>query len=199
MNSTAWEWRARLYDFCEASAIRRAPAKRRLFGAMRGEVLFVAAGTGGDFACFPPGMAIRAIDLSEAMLRRAQRRSRNYAGDLALVKADAGLLPFADETFDTAVTSCTLCSLPDPARALEEIRRVLKPGGRLLLFEHVRSRNPLLGAVLDLMTVWTRRTGTEMNRDTLGAVAAAGFDIRRVESVYLDIILSVRARKPRIA
>lgn len=192
---SAWDLRARLYDFCEASCFRRGPAKAALFADMLGRVLFVAAGTGTDFAEFPPGMDITAIDINDAMLRRAAKRAREYGETLRLLKADALALPFPDNSFDTAVTSCTMCSVPDPVRALRELHRVLRPEGRLLMFEHVRSRNSLLGWILDLMTLWTRRTGTEMNRDTLGNTLAAGFRITDVRSVYLDIILAVRAVK----
>ncbi len=191
----AWDWRVRLYDLREASCFRRGPAKAALFADMRGRVIFVAAGTGTDFAQFPPGMDITAIDISEEMLRRAAKRARAYRGDLTLLKADALALPFADASFDTAVTSCSMCSVPDPVQALRELHRVLRPEGRLLMFEHVRSRQFLLGWTLDLMTLWTRRTGTEMNRDTLANTRAAGFHIADVRSVYLDIILAVRAVK----
>jgi len=197
----AWSWRVRFYDLREASCFRRGPAKAALFADMRGKVLFVAAGTGTDFAAFPPGMDITAIDISDEMLRRAAKRARSYKGTLRLLKADALALPFPDASFDTVVTSCTMCSVPDPVRALRELHRVLRPegeggeGGRLLMFEHVRSRQLLLGWTLDLMTLWTRRTGTEMNRDTLTNTRAAGFHITDVRSVYLDIILAVRAVK----
>ncbi|MBS0190552.1 MAG: methyltransferase domain-containing protein [Planctomycetes bacterium] len=191
----AWDWRVRLYDFREASCFRRGPAKAALFADMRGKVLFVAAGTGTDFAAFPPGMDITAIDISDEMLRRAAKRARAYNGTLRLLKADALALPFPDSWFDTVVTSCTMCSVPDPVRALRELNRVLCPEGRLLMFEHVRSRQFLLGWTLDLMTLWTRRTGTEMNRDTLANTRAAGFRITDIRSAYLDIILAVRAVK----
>lgn len=88
-----------------------------------------------------------------------------------------------------------MCSVPDPARALKELYRILRPGGRLLMFEHVRSANPVLGAVLDLMTVVTRRRGTEMNRHTLSAAMKAGFRILAVEPIFLDIILAIEALK----
>lgn len=191
----AWDWRARLYDLREASCLRRGPAKAALFAGMRGRVIFVAAGTGTDFAAFPPGRDITAIDISDEMLRRAAVRARAYNGSLRLLKADALNLPFEGASFDTAVTSCTMCSVPDPVRALRELHRVLRPEGRLLMFEHVRSRQFLLGWTLDLMTLWTRRTGTEMNRDTLANTRAAGFRITEVRSAYLDIILAVRAVK----
>jgi SAM-dependent methyltransferase len=194
MNST-WDMRARFYDIREASCLRRGPAKTALFADMRGKAIFVAAGTGSDFTAFPPGMDITAIDISDAMLRRAAKRAATYGRTLRLLKADALALPFPDSSFDTAVTSCTMCSVPDPVRALRELHRVLRPDGRLLMFEHVRSRQFLLAWVLDLMTIWTRRTGTEMNRDTLSNARVAGFQITDVQCAYLDIILAVRAVK----
>ena len=108
---------------------------------------------------------------------------------------DAAHLGFADASFDTAVTSCTMCSVPDPVRALQELHRVLRPGGSLLMFEHVRSRNPAFGLALDWMTLWTRLSGTEMNRDTVQNAVAAGFRIISIGSAYLDIVLAIRAAK----
>ncbi len=194
--SRLWNWRAKLYDFCEGSQLRRAPAKSALFQGMTGRTLFVAVGTGLDIACFPPGRSVVAIDLSAEMLRRAEARRRRYPGELRFVRADAMNLCFQDGVFDTVVTSCTLCSVPQPDRTLRELRRVLRPGGRLLMFEHVRSRHALFGLALDIMTLWTRLGGTEMNRATVDYAVAAGFSLTRVESAFLDIIVSVQAVKP---
>lgn len=88
--------------------------------------------------------------------------------------------------------------MPDADVVLRQIHRVLSPGGRLLLFEHVRSAHPLLGAVLDVMSLWSRRSGTDMSRDTLASVIAAGFVIERVEAAFLDIILAVEASRPEV-
>ena len=193
--SAVWDKRARLYDLFEGSQLRRAPARAKLFHEMVGRALLVAIGTGIDIRHFPAEHQIAAIDISEGMLRRAEARRKSYRGWLHLVQADAGSLCFPDASFDTVITSCTLCSVADPNGVLRELHRVLRPGGRLLMFEHVRSRNLILGLILDLMTLITRRTGTYMNRDTLGNVVMAGFRITDVESVFLDIILSVRAVK----
>jgi len=191
-----WELRARLYDVCEGSQLRRGAAKSALFQDMRGRVLFVAIGTGADIPHFPPGHKIVAVDISREMLRRAEVRRAKYAGNLQLVEADVMNLGFPDASFDTVATSCTFCSVPDPMRGLRELYRVLRPGGQLLMFEHVRSRTPILGLTLDLMTLWTRRLGTEMNRDTVGNVLKVGFRVTQIESVYLDIILAIRGTKP---
>lgn len=104
-------------------------------------------------------------------------------------------LCFRDGSFDTIVTSCTMCSVPHPAKVFNDLRRALIPGGRLFMFEHVRSHSPILGAVLDLMTIVTRRGGTEMNRHTLSAAMEAGFRVLAVKPIFLDIILAVEAVK----
>ncbi|MFP5378912.1 MAG: class I SAM-dependent methyltransferase [Vicinamibacteria bacterium] len=173
---------------------------------MLGETLFVGIGTGLDIAHFPHGPAITAIDISSDMLDRAQPRRRRYLEGtphegravLRLELQDAAALPYADAHFDTVATACTLCSVPDADVVLRQILRVLRPGGRLLLFEHVRSAHPLLGAVLDVMSLWSRRSGTDMSRDTLASVIAAGFVIERVEASFLDIILAVEASRPEV-
>jgi ubiquinone/menaquinone biosynthesis C-methylase UbiE len=138
-----------------------------------------------------------AVDINnKEMLRRAEARRSKYVGNPNLLEADAMNLAFAANAIDTVATSCIICSVPDPIRGLKELFRVLRPGGRLLMFEHVRSRTPILGVTQDLMTLWTRRLGTEMNRDTVGNTLHAGFRITRIESVFLDIILAIRGCKP---
>lgn len=199
-----WARRARLYEMLEASDLRRAHAKRALFRQMIGQTLFVGVGTGLDIAHFPVGPVITAIDISEEMLRRARRHRDRYlatveqprCASLELCLMDAAALTFADHSFDTVATACTLCSVSDPSRVLRELRRVLRPGGRLLMFEHVRSAQPILAAVLDAMSLWSRRRGTDMSRETVRAVIEAGFDIERIESVFLDIILTIEASRP---
>lgn len=193
--STIWDMRASLYDVCEGSDFRRGAQKRVLFSEMQGRVLFVAIGTGADIKHFPPGRTIVAIDISDRMLAKAEKRAREYPGKLVLLRADAQRLRFPEASFDTVVTSCTMCSVPDPVRAFQQFYHVLRPGGHLLMFEHVRSRNPMFGLALDAMTCWTRLTGTRMNRDTIANARAAGFHITRVESVYLDIILAICGSK----
>ncbi|MBI3693431.1 MAG: class I SAM-dependent methyltransferase [Acidobacteria bacterium] len=199
VRSSAWNGPPRLYDWMEQAANRRrVPFQRELFQAMKGRVLFVAAGTGLNFSCFPAGKQIWAIDLSSRMLRAARARAASYDGAISLSNADVERLPFADESFDTAATASTFCSVADPVQGLKELYRVLKPAGRLLMFEHVRSRNRLVGLELDLLSLATRYMGPAMNRRTVDNVQRAGFVVDRVVCAYLDVFVAIEAhRRPR--
>jgi ubiquinone/menaquinone biosynthesis C-methylase UbiE len=191
-----WDAASRNFDLFSYGDDRRlGPHKRRLLEKMQGATLMLAAGTGNDFRFFPPGRSIVAIDISAKMLECAAKKAAAYEGTIELRQMDACQLEFADNTFDTVVTVCTFCSVPKPVFGLRELYRVLKPGGQILMFEHVRSRIGPLGVFLDLMTPLSRRLGPDLNRDTVGNVQKAGFRIRREENVYLDIIKAVEGVK----
>ncbi len=195
--SMLWYRFAWLYDAMEKGGSRRqARFQKEIFQAMKGKVLFVAAGTGLNFLHFPPGKDILAIDISSSMVEAARARAAEYNGSLSVQQADVQVLPFADSSFDTIATASTFCSVADPVQGLKELYRVLKPGGSMLMFEHVRSRKPLLGLCLDFITLVMRYIGPAMNRDTVGNVQRAGFVIDRVVCAYLDIFLTIDAHKP---
>jgi len=187
-----WDAASRTLDFFSFAEDRRiGPHKRRLFAKMRGATLMVAAGTGNDFKFFPPNMHVVAIDISPKMLERAARKARAYSGSIELREMDVCDLEFPDSTFDTIATAFTFCSVPKPVTGLRELRRVLKPDGHLIMLEHVRSAIGPLGIFMDIMTPLTSRVGPSLNRDTVGNVQKAGFRLRRVENVYLDVVTSI--------
>lgn len=190
-----WERRSILYDVCEGSDFRRGVYKREFFRRICGKTLFLAIGTGIDIKHLPSSHDIVGMDYSHAMIDRSRARSAQYPGRVRLLQADAGNLPFSDQAFDTVVTSCTMCSVLEPTVVFAELYRVLKTDGRLLMFEHVRSKNIVLGLILDLMTLVTGRRGTQMNRDTLLRASECGFHILEVEPVFLDIMLAVVTAK----
>jgi ubiquinone/menaquinone biosynthesis C-methylase UbiE len=191
-----WDGAAGSFDLLSFGDDRRFGGyKRRLFAKMHGKTLMVAAGTGNDFKYFPPDQDIVALDISPKMLEKAAPRAVGYPGTLTLREMDVCKLDYPDDMFDTVVTVCTFCSVPKPIVGLRELRRVLKPGGQMLMFEHMRSAVAQFGVLLDLMTPLTRRLGPDLNRDTVGNVLKAGFRLRRVENVYMDIVRIIEAVK----
>lgn len=191
-----WDWLSLTYDLMTWGEDRRqGDKKRRLFAKVRGRTLLVAVGTGNDLKYLPADCNLIAIDISPRMIATARAKARRDGAPVRLVLTDAQRLAFADQTFDTVLTVCTFCSIPDPVQGLQELYRVLKPGGRLLMFEHVRSRISPLAFFLDFMTFITRKFGPDLNRDTVGNVLQAGFRVQREENVYLDIVKTIEAVK----
>lgn len=192
-----WNRTSRTYNLMTWGEERRfAVPKQALFAKMKGCCLMVAAGTGADFRFFPPDLAITALDISPGMIEQARGRAAAYRGTLTLQVMDVQELAFADATFDTVATSCTFCSVPDPLRGLRELYRCLKPGGQLLMFEHVRSRVGPIALMQDVMTLFSRRIGPDMNRDTIGNVLRAGFELTHENNVYVDVVKTIEARRP---
>ncbi len=170
------------------------PAKRKLFSNMGdGEILFLAVGTGLDIRFFPEGRKIVGIDISQKMLDRAAERTSKYSGELTLQQVDVHDMPFEEAQFDQVFTSCTFCSVPNPVVGLEALRKVLKPGGDLFMFEHTGSRYFPFRWMMDLMTQVSRYVGPDMNRPTVENVQKAGFDLKEVTHVYMDVVKTIHA------
>ena len=191
-----WDGAAAKYDLlARGPEIRWADYKRTFFAPMQGKVMFLAAGTGLDFQFFPPNQNVAAIDISPKMLEKAAPRAKQYNGMIDLLEMDVHDLSFPDGSFDQVFTVCTFCSVPNPVHGLEQLRRVLKPGGRLRMFEHTGSRWFPFSLLLNLMTPLTRLNGPEVNRPTVENVARAGFTIQRVNNLYLDVVKTIEATK----
>ncbi len=193
-----WDRAARSYDFMTGFGPdkRWAPYKKALFSDMRGRILFLALGTGLDIQFFPPGQDITAIDISEKMIAKATERVQAYDGDLKVMQMDVHELAFEDATFDQVYTSCTFCSVPDPIGGLTSLRRVMKPGAELGMFEHTGSAYFPFRQMFDLMNPFSSRAGPSVNRPTVANVEAAGFEICEVRHVYLDVVKTIQAVKP---
>jgi ubiquinone/menaquinone biosynthesis C-methylase UbiE len=147
--------------------------RRWLTGGARGRTLDLGCGTGRNLPLFPPGVRAVGLDPSWDSLARARRR----APGTPLVQGSAEALPFRDGSFDTVVSGLVLCSVPDPARGLAEVRRVLGAGGTLRALEHVRATRAWRARVQDaIQPAWTWFAGgCRPNRDTERLVEAAGF------------------------
>lgn len=196
-----WDKAAKHFDLMASKGGERRwePFKKALFSNMDGKILFLALGTGLDIASFPPGKNITAIDISPAMLALARPRLAAYQGDIEALVMDVHNLEFADNSFDQVFTSCTFCSVPDPVAGLVSLKRVLKPGGELFMFEHTGSRYYPFKPMMDLMTMVSKRLGPDMNRNTVENVRAAGFDIVEVNNLFLDVVKTIKAVKPLAA
>lgn len=192
-----WDRASRTYDWITlGEELRQGEDKRRLYERARGRTILVAVGTGKDFKFLPPGLDVVGLDVSPRMIEKARGRAERYSGRVELRVGDVQCLNDAASSFDTAITACTFCSVPDPVRGLRELLRVLKPQGRLLMYEHVRSQVRDVGLLLDLLTYLTRRIGPDLNRDTVANVRRAGFRIVREENVFFDIVKAIEAIKP---
>jgi ubiquinone/menaquinone biosynthesis C-methylase UbiE len=153
-----------------------------------GDVLEVGGGTGANLPHYGSGVKSLTITEPEApMLKRLEPRVRKVAPEATVVQAPAEKLPFEDDSFDTAVSTLVLCGVDDQSHALRELRRVLRPGGRLVFIEHVRSDEPGLARWQDRLN-WLNRfvACCDCNRRTLDSIEAEGFEVTSVEHTALQ-------------
>jgi ubiquinone/menaquinone biosynthesis C-methylase UbiE len=161
-----------------------------------GETLEVAVGTGLNLPFYPAKVRLTGVDLSPAMLALARERAAELGRDVDLREADAQALPFPDASFDTVVCTLSLCTVPDERVAIGEMWRVLRPGGRLLLLDHVGSRWWPVWLVQRLVEVFTARSGEYQTRRPVLHVKAAGFEITESQRLKLGSVERVAARRP---
>jgi ubiquinone/menaquinone biosynthesis C-methylase UbiE len=163
----------------------------------QGQVLEVAIGTGRNLPHYPADVTITAIELSPAMLAIARQRALDLGREVDLGEGDAEHLTFADASFDTVVCAFSLCTIPSPVAALGEMRRVLRPGGRLLLVDHIGSTWPPVYAVqwlLERLTI--HAAGEHFTRRQLPLVKAAGFQVVQSERLKAGSVERIHAVKP---
>jgi len=179
------EWRARRW-------------RRDLWSRVRsGSILELGVGTGKNISYYPQRREIVAMDISDRMLARAHRRAKRSGTPVQLQLGDVQRLSYPDASFDVVVATFLFCSVPDPALGLTEARRVLKPGGQLLLLEHVLSRRPVLRPIMRWLDpipfhVW----GAHIDRDTVENVGSAGFAEVRDTNLSLDVVKRIEAIAP---
>ena len=180
---------ARTYDrqIARAENAGLRALRQRLLEGASGDVIEIGAGTGLNLPCYGPD--VRSLTVTEPeppMLRHLERRAREHRPSARVLRAPAEDLPFDDDSFDTAVSTLVLCAVDDQPRALRELRRVLRPGGRLLFFEHLRSGDPATARLQDRIN-WLNRLVVccDCNRPTLDSIRGAGFTVTQAEHTAL--------------
>jgi SAM-dependent methyltransferase len=155
----------------------------KLLADASGDVLEIGGGTGANLAYYGPSVAsLSVVEPAPAMVKRLDRKARAVAPTATVLRAPAEDLPYDDASFDTVVSTLVLCSVDDQPRAIAELRRVLRPGGRLLFLEHVRSDDPKLARRQDRMNPLNRFVvHCDCNRPTLDTLRAGGFEITAIE------------------
>lgn len=163
------------------------PHRRRLVEELEGDVLEVGSGTGFNFPYYRKARRVVAIEPSEEMRKRSYGRAREASVPIEVVEGGDGTLPFPDDSFDAVVFSLVLCTIPHPERALTEAKRVLRPGGAIHIYEHVRSKDPKVARRQDrILKPWRAfNRGCHPNRDTLTTIRTAGFQLDGVEEFDL--------------
>lgn len=177
---------AKAYERISVQSDRRGGAEHRarLLAGIAGRVVEVGAGNGRNFAHYPPEVTeVVAVEPEERLRALGAKAAEGAEVPITLVAGHADALPVEDGSCDVVVASLVLCSVPEPARALAEMRRVLRPDGELRVYEHVRSTGRVRGTFEDLITpLWSRAGGgCHPNRKTAEAVAAAGFEVDDLE------------------
>lgn len=190
---------------------REAAAERVLIGKslralltshLRGDVLEIGTGTGITLTRLDGNAAVTSftgLDLSSGMLDQARRHAAGLPFPVTLQQGNAGSLPFPDATFDTVTASLVLCTVPDVAHALQEMARVCRPDGRIVLLEHVRARNPLLvGMQKAVNPLQKRRMGCHLDRPTDRLVRKLGFRVELERTRLFGIFHLIVARPPSV-
>lgn len=171
--------------------------RKRLWQKVEGHhVLEVGVGTGKNFEFYPKDAKVTAIDFSGRMLQEAEKNKRRKQVNVDLELSDVQSLPYASNSFDTVIATFVFCSVPSPSKGLKELYRVCKPGGQVLLLEHVLSSRPWLAKLMHLFNpVVVGTIGANINRNTVKSVRGCAFSSVTVDERSSDIIKLIEARK----
>jgi len=179
---------SKFYDFFELPMeILFGKWREKLIKFSAGNTLEVGVGTGKNIKFYPDDIDLTAIDFSEGMLSKAIKKYKNRL-NTKFIQMDIQATKFESDTFDTVIASYVFCSVPDPIKGLKEIKRICKNNGRIILLEHVRSENKIIGAAMNLINpLMVNLFGININRKTEKNIVDAGFYSYQVRHLWFDI------------
>lgn len=190
-----------VYDFLDApwEFLRYRKIRPRVWAEAAGarRILDAGIGTGRNISYYPRGVEVHGVDLSETMLQACRQRIRSVASTAGLACGTVTCLPFKNQSFDAVVSTFLFCVLPDELQppALKELRRVLRPGGKLILLEYVYSQNPIQRLVMQSMSLWVEFLyGARFDRRTPQHLLAGNWRIESERFVSKDIVKLIVAR-----
>jgi ubiquinone/menaquinone biosynthesis C-methylase UbiE len=191
------KWFPTFYDWMMRPLERRGfeEIRKKLVLKARGNVLEIGSGTGLNFPFYANAHNVTAIEPNSLMREKSASRLRKAPVLIAVISGNAEELTYLDNTFDCVVCTLVLCSVLNPSKALDEIRRVCKPNGQILLFEHVKVDQPVLSRIQGWLTpMWKRLCdGCHLNRNTLHLIKEKDFKITSIKRYYKNIFIVVEA------
>ncbi|WP_242694643.1 class I SAM-dependent methyltransferase [Pseudogracilibacillus auburnensis] len=166
--------------------------RKDLLKNLQGNILEVGVGTGANLSYYPSNVHVTGIDFSPKMLMKAYEKIDKAEVKVVLREMDAQDMDFPDNTFDAVVSTYVFCSIPNPVKGFKEIRRVVKPEGKIVMLEHMRSENVVAGKILDLMNPLTVRiVGANVNRKTIENIEKAGLRIEQQKYLMTSIMRKI--------
>lgn len=162
-------------------------------GNAKGKVLEIGSGTGINFPYYKKADLVKAIEPDSGMRKQSEQRAESAKIQIKIYDAIAEALPFADDEFDTVVSTLVFCTIPEPEKALKEIQRCAKSNADIYFFEHVRMDQKPLGSIQDAMTpLWKKVAGgCHLNRDTLQLIRQSGLSVTDVKPMYGGLFLAI--------
>ncbi|CQR47319.1 Demethylmenaquinone methyltransferase [Paraliobacillus sp. PM-2] len=168
--------------------------RKELLENIKGNVLEVGIGTGANLPFYSNHVHLTGIDFSSGMLMHAKQKvdKLTLSYPLKLMEMNAQQMDFLDNTFDYVVATCVYCSVPDPVKGLREMRRVCKPDGKIILLEHMRSDNEIVGKLMDVLNpITVKMWGANINRRTMDNIKKAGLIIDQKEDLFSSIVRKI--------
>ncbi|WP_347549914.1 class I SAM-dependent methyltransferase [Pseudalkalibacillus hwajinpoensis] len=190
-------WFPILYDSVMApfEKYRFRKIRENLVTRSQGRVLEIGSGTGVNFPLYNGVLQVDAIEPNPLMRKQSQSKLEQAKVPIYVYGAEAEKLPFENNTFDSVVATLVFCTIPHPAQAIKEIQRVCKPNASLLLFEHIKMHQPVLGKTQEIVTpIWKKICdGCHLNRDTLQLLNQSNMRINKVESYFKGLFIVIEA------